>query len=154
MFLPNSVDRKTARVGTIEPQFEAATNFDQDGFARVWSSNADPNKRRCYLIDQHGRRILAPEYEGIFGFHNGLAIVRVTTKYGTLRYGIIDKNSNSVLQPAWMKLEFLCRKIYVAQRNSGDPFTAITADGSTLFEFSPETSRSQVSPPVVSKLGM
>ncbi len=123
----------------IKPQFEGATSFDQDGFARVWSAYADLKRRRCYLIDQHGHRISSPEYENIFGFHHGLAVVRIRTKDGTLRYGIIDKKFNYVLQPNWMRLEFLSGENYLAQRNSGDQLTCIKADGSGLFEFPPET---------------
>ncbi len=123
----------------IEPQFESATSFEQDGFARVWFSNADPNKRRCFIIDKYGKRILSPEYESIFDFHDGLAVVRVRGKDGTLRFGIIDKKFEYVLQPDWMRLDFLCGNIYVAQRNSGEGFSAVTPDGTILFKFPAET---------------
>lgn len=129
----------------INPDFEAASPFEEDGFARVWTQVSSPENRRCYLIDTSGKRVESPEFESISEAHNGLAVVGVRDAAGVVSHGIIDRKFKYLLRPEWHSLNYLCRNMYMAERKSGDPPVAISPDGAELFKFPPDTSSAKES---------
>ena len=123
----------------VEPRFVMATEFARCGVARVWTDEADENDRSCYLVNTQGQRVGKRQFNAVYGFHDGLAAVRVKTASGEFRYGLIDSKSNYVLKPHWNKLSHLFERTYIAQKRAGERMVAITETGSVLFEFPERT---------------
>ncbi|MDR3614866.1 MAG: WG repeat-containing protein [Candidatus Obscuribacterales bacterium] len=118
----------------IAPSFSKASDFTEDGFARVWLPYNDGRTRRCVLIDRSGKTISANEYEDISEYRGGCAVVAIRSKDDAVRKGLIDKKQHYVLQPEWEKLDYLSDNKYAAQSRAGKALNVIDTNGKVLFE--------------------
>jgi len=78
----------------IAPQYDDA-DMDgfRDGLCAVFTGGKD---LRCYFIDRQGKRIFDAEFEEAYGFHEGLAAVKVNGKWG-----YIDRTGAFVIKPVY-----------------------------------------------------
>jgi hypothetical protein len=123
----------------IEPLFESATSFDSDGFATVYQTDHANNRKSCFRIDSSGHRIPSPDFEGIYKFHNGLAVVRARRSEGSLAFGLINRSFDYVLKPEWAYLDYCFDNVYVARRSKEDALVAIAPTSKLLFKFPANT---------------
>ncbi len=81
----------------IEPQYKYAGSFN-DGLARVTDKNNND-----YYIDKTGQKAI--DRDG-GDFSEGMAFFEVKDKYFGSKYGFIDTNGNTVIQPKFRHAEF------------------------------------------------
>ncbi len=77
----------------IPPQFD---DVGQDGFANGLCVVSKGKKDAYFFIDTQGKRAIDADYEAAYGFHEGLAAVRVKGQWG-----FIDKTGKFVIKPVF-----------------------------------------------------
>ncbi|MGO9211783.1 MAG: WG repeat-containing protein [Terriglobales bacterium] len=99
----------------ISPQFEKARNF-ADGLAAVYVRTAAPSKigfidsrgagtpavrevKKWGFIDNTGKMVIAPEFEGVGEFSEGLASASRQIPVGEDTWGYINKEGKMVIKP-------------------------------------------------------
>ena len=77
----------------IPPQFD---DVGQDGFTEGVCVVSKGKKDSFFFIDHNGKRVIDVDFEAAYGFHEGMAAVRVKGKWG-----FINKSGKFVIDPVF-----------------------------------------------------
>lgn len=93
------IDKKGNVVHRLDDYFETLTldDFYSDDGLLSFSQKEFPHKKGC--LDINGKIVIAPKYDGIYDFNNGIAIVLDNRKYGA-----IDTKGNIVIPIVYDRL--------------------------------------------------
>lgn len=104
----------------IEPQYKYAGSFN-DGLARVTDKNGND-----YYIDKNGQKAVDRDASD---FSEGLAFFEVENKYTGSKYGFIDTNGKTVIQPQFRYAGFFYEGLCAVQDSDTDKWGFIDKTG-------------------------
>jgi len=105
----------------IKPQFEAASNFQDNGLATVRLENG------YGVINQDGKVLTKNEYKTIEGYKNGVAIIYTDEN----KYGLINQEGKEIAS-GYEKLEVISEQFIEAKKDG--LVGILTLDGKTYLE--------------------
>lgn len=117
--------------------FPIPSGIEEDGISII-NTGAPTGKALCYLFDGK-RRMSSARFVTISDAHDGLRIVgrrsdSSPTKYGIIRYGIVDAKFKYRVLPEYSEMQYLNNNRYFAQKETGSAYELIDGNGKKLGE--------------------